>query len=138
MLWGRLQNRREVDKGERVEITLYDGGGRPVAYIAEDGENSIYLWNGHAVAYIDGDLVYGWNGHHLGFFADGVIYNRNGLRVGSIRERSPYATYAEPAKYARHASYARYAQHAPFAQPAFASHYSEQSFEEFLNGGAIS
>jgi len=27
-----------------METTLYDGKDHPVAYIADDGENSIYLW----------------------------------------------------------------------------------------------
>ena len=89
-----------------MEITIFDGRGRPVAYIADDGENSIYLWSGHAVAYIVNENVYGWNGHHLGWFIDGVIYDLHGRNVGSIQEKCPYATYAEPAKYAKNAKYA--------------------------------
>jgi len=36
-----------------------------VAYIADDRE-TIYLWDGHAVAYLYEDKVYGCNGKHLG------------------------------------------------------------------------
>ena len=85
-----------------METTLFDGRGHPGAYIADDGENSVYLWSGHAVAYVVGELVYGWNGRHLGWFVDGVVYDLQGQRVGSVRERCPYATYAEPAKYAKY------------------------------------
>jgi len=49
-----------------METTLYDGTGRPVAYIADDSDNSIYLWSGHAVAYLVDSNVYGWNGTTLG------------------------------------------------------------------------
>lgn len=84
-----------------MELTLYDGKGHPVAYIADDNENSIYLWSGHAVAYLDGENIYGWNGHHLGWFVGGVLYDLHGLRVGSIGEKCPYGLYAQPAKYAK-------------------------------------
>lgn len=112
-----------------VEITLYNRNGKPVAYIADDDENSIYLWNGHAVAYIYEDKVYGWNGKNLGWFIDGVIYDLHGLRVGFIRDKSPVSTYAEPAKYAK---YARYARYAPYAKPALSSGYSDKDLEAFL------
>ncbi len=120
-----------------METTLFDGTGHPVAYVADDGENSIYLWSGHAVGYIVGELVYGWNGHHLGFFIDGVIYDTRAQRVGSIRDKCRYATYAEPAKYAKYAKYAKHARHAPYARPALSLSYSEQSFEAFLKEGAV-
>jgi len=105
-----------------MEITIFDGRGRPVAYIVDDGENSIYLWSGHAVAYIVNENVYGWNGHHLGWFIDGVIYDLHGRNVGSIQEKCPYATYAEPAKYAKYAKYAQSTQdmpHTPVLRLAF-------------------
>ena len=120
-----------------MEITLFDKHGKPVAYIADDGENSIYLWSGHAVAYIDGENVYGWNGKHLGWFVDGIIYNIRGRRVGSIREKCPFATYAEPAKNAKYAKYAKYARYAAYAIPALSTGYSDEDFEEFLKQGAV-
>jgi hypothetical protein len=35
-----------------AEISLLDTHGNAVAYIADDGEASIYLWTGEAVAYV--------------------------------------------------------------------------------------
>src|SRR6185437_3129882 len=82
------------DENVTVKTTLFDGRGHAVAYIADDGERSIYLWSGHAVAYITDDVVYGWNGKHLGWFQDGVVYDLQGWQVGFIRERCLCATYA--------------------------------------------
>ena len=45
-----------------MEITLYERNGRPVAYIAEDPEHSIYTWDGHAVCYIMDDSVHKYIG----------------------------------------------------------------------------
>jgi len=124
-------------KEKEVEITLFDGSGHPKAYIAEDDGHSKYLWSGHAVAYMVGENIYGWNGYHLGFFIDGVVYNLNGQRVGSVRERCPYATYAEPAKYAKYAKYAKCARSAAYAQPALSQYYSDETLESFLKQGAV-
>ncbi len=57
-----------------METTLYNKTGKPVAYFAEDGE-TIYLWDGRAVAYLLGDMVFGWNGRQLGWFANGTIFD---------------------------------------------------------------
>ena len=56
-----------------MEITLYDGKGRPQAYIDLLDQNSIYLWSGHAVAYVDNEALYGWNGRHIGWYLDDVV-----------------------------------------------------------------
>lgn len=106
-----------------MEIILYNKNGEPVAYIADDGE-TIYLWNGHAVAYLYKDKVYGWNGKHLGWFVDGIIYDLRGLIVCFIRSKCPVATYAEPASIQNMPNiakykYAKYARYTPHVKPAF-------------------
>ena len=40
------------------EITLFDPDGNPVAYIAPDDKNTIYLWSGKPVAYLKGEDIY--------------------------------------------------------------------------------
>lgn len=120
-----------------MEVTLYNKNGEPVAYIADDGE-TIYLWDGRAVAYLYEDKVYGWNGKHLGWFVDGVIYDLQGRRVGFIRSKCPVATYAEPAKNAKYAKYAKYTRYAPYARPALTLGYSEMDLKDFLEEGSIS
>jgi hypothetical protein len=65
------------------EISLFDGSGQATAYIAPDEQMTIYLWGGKPVAYIDSDgnnsfSVYGFNGKHLGWFSRGVIWDHSG------------------------------------------------------------
>jgi len=120
-----------------METTLFNQHGHPVAYVAADGDNSIYLWSGHAVDYIYQMKVYGWNGQHLGWFLDGVIYNLNGYRIGSVREKCPSATYAEPAKYAKYAKYTKQARYAAYARPTLTTSYSDETLENFLKRGAV-
>ncbi|WP_423143225.1 4-fold beta flower protein [Pseudomonas chlororaphis] len=98
---------------------------------------SIYLWSGHAVAYISGENLHGWNGRHIGWFVNGVFYNRLGHRVGSIGSKCPYALYATPAKYAKYTKYAKYARCAVYVRPGLSSGYSQEPFEEFLRSGAV-
>jgi sugar/nucleoside kinase (ribokinase family) len=120
-----------------MELTLYDTTGQPLAYIADHGENSIYLWKGHAVAYIDRENLYGWNGKHLGWFVDGVLYDQKGLCVGSVRERCKRAVKAQPAKFAKFAKYAKYARRAAPARPVLSSRESGEQLETFLAGGSV-
>ena len=71
------------------EITLFDGRGRAVAYIADD--LTIYLWSGKPVAYLDGDgsdglHVYGFNGKHIGWFTRGIIRDHSGGAACAVKE----------------------------------------------------
>ena len=120
-----------------METTLFDGRGNPIAYIAGDDEHSIYLWSGHAVAYLVDENLYGWNGRHLGWFVDGVLYDLRGHRVGSVREKCPSATYSEPAKYAKYEKCSKYSREAAYARPALSLSHSDEGFEDFLNQGAV-
>jgi len=61
----------------------------------------------------------------------------SGRRIGSIREKCPYVTYAEPAKYAKHAKYAKYVPRAPYARPALSTCCSDELFEAHLRRGAV-
>lgn len=119
-----------------VEETLFDRGGRATAYIASDG-NTIYMWDGHAVAYLVDDKLYGWNGRHLGWFVNGVIYDSSGYRTGFNRSRCPVATYAAPAKYAKYARYAKYSRHAAYARPALSTGLSGTELAVLLRSGAV-
>jgi len=120
-----------------VEQTLYDSYGKPVAYIADDQWKSIYLWRGHAVAYLQDEKIYGWNGKHLGWLVDGILYDLAGRRTGFLRERCPVVVHAAPAKYAKYGKYAKYARHAAYARAARSTAISPQSLEDFLKVGAV-
>ncbi len=120
-----------------MEITLYDRQGRPQAYINVGDQNAIYLWSGHAVAYIDDEALYGWNGEHIGWYVDGVVFDLQGRRVGSIAAKCPYSCYAEPTKYAKYAQYAKYARYARYSRVAFYNSYSDEALDDFLKTGAV-
>ena len=116
-----------------MEINLFDRHGKAVAYISDDGEDSIYLWDGHAVAYIDSEIVYGWSGHHLGWFIDGIIYDTHGQRVGFVSSKCPVAAFAAPAKYAKYAKPAKYAKYAPRARASLSTAISDKPLGMFLS-----
>lgn len=64
---------------KRMEFTLYDDGGRPVAY-CDDGRH-LYAFNGSALAYLDGDSVYAFPGQHLGWWDRGWVRDHDGACV---------------------------------------------------------
>lgn len=115
-----------------METNLYDVTGRAKAYIASD-EETIYLWNGRAVAYLSNENIYGWKGKHLGWFVNGILFDLNGKRIGFASGKCPVATYAAPAKYAKYSKYAKYARYAPYARKALSTSKSDQDLEIFLN-----
>ena len=85
-----------------MEIDLYDKNGEPVAYIADDAEQSIYMWDGHAVCYIYEAKIYGWKGQHIGWYVDEIIYDLNGERVGFTKRTCPTLTSIPPIKYIKY------------------------------------
>lgn len=60
--------------------SLYDSGGRAVAYVDNDG-TSIYLFDGTAVGWIDKADVYAYSGRYLGWIQDGWVFDRAGHRA---------------------------------------------------------
>ena len=73
-----------------MEKTLFNKNGLPTAYITDDYNQDIYLWDGHAVAYIfENEHVYGINGDHLGWFVQEIVFNNYGERVGFTSSTCP-------------------------------------------------
>ncbi|HEY8027852.1 MAG TPA: hypothetical protein VIF60_25155 [Burkholderiaceae bacterium] len=118
-----------------MDGVLFDGKGRPVAYVEHEGEAMLYLWSGHVAAYVSGDLVFGWNGNHLGWYIDGVVYDLRGQRVGSTAEKCPRALQVLRVKAPKRARPPKHARHAEHKRPDFRPTYGEQDFEDFLKGG---
>jgi len=119
-----------------MEMTIYDIHRRPRIYLAEDAQNSIYTWDGHAVACLAGEHVYGWHGRHIGWFVDGILYDGKGYRVGFTAETCPEAPYLEPAKYAKHGQTQRFKPSAPPARPVLSQGNSPQDLEAFIRQDA--
>jgi hypothetical protein len=122
---------------EAVEVTLFNKNAKPVAYIGEDGE-TVYTWDGRAVAYLDGDKLFGWNGKHLGWFDNGTVFDIFGLRSGFIRSKSPVATPAEPVKPGKHGKPVKAPRQLPVSRPTLCYGYSTKNLEDLLEEGKVS
>ena len=120
-----------------MEITLYERDGRPVVYIADDAEHSIYTWNGHAVCYILNDKIYGWKGHHIGWFHQGIVYDVNGYRVGYTKQTCPSVTYVEPVKCVKYVKYVKNVRNIPYVRPVFSTAQASVSLADFVRQDAI-
>ncbi|MEG2803801.1 4-fold beta flower protein [Stenotrophomonas sp.] len=83
---------------QALQLSLYDRGGRAVAYIDTDSAMSIYLWQGQPVAYLDNQAIYGFNGRHLGWFIDGAFLDRDGHVVGVAEDVAFRSRRIEPLK----------------------------------------
>lgn len=78
-------------------MTFYNSSGKPIAYLADDGEH-IFLFNGKPVAYLYDEAVYGFNGHHLGWCENGWVRDLSGRCVFFTEE----ATGGGPVKPVKH------------------------------------
>jgi hypothetical protein len=82
-----------------MERTLFNKHGAAIAYISDDYNETIYLPDGHPVAYLYEDRhIYGINGRHLGWFVDEVIFDHNGKRIGFTERTCPVAPGSAPVK----------------------------------------
>ena len=59
-----------------MDTIFYNSKGNPIAY-SED-KQTIYLFSGEAVAYLEGELVYSFSGKHLGRFLAGWLRDNHG------------------------------------------------------------
>lgn len=76
-----------VQAQEKGEVQLFDSAGTPTAVLAlEDGE-TIYLWSGKPVAYLDGDSIVGFNGKRIGWFQHGKVYDVDGGLIGATADQ---------------------------------------------------
>jgi hypothetical protein len=117
-----------------MEITLFNKNGKPVAYIADDGE-SIYLWDGRPMAYVSEDKVFDWTGRQLGWFNNGTIFDIYGLRSGFIKSKSPIATEMEPLKPQKHLKPSKGERHSQVLKPVLCYGYSSKNLEDLLEAG---
>ena len=117
-----------------MEITIYDKKGNPCDYIAKDDDNTIYLFNGHPVAYIDGGNIYGFKGKHLGWFKRRVMYDRNGLHIGYTEMYCPSSTQVAPGKSSKKAKPVKSAKKVAPEKPDFQLGKSKTNLLDFLQG----
>jgi hypothetical protein len=119
-----------------METSLYNKNGDAVAYISDDYLNTIYLWEGHPVAYLHDDQhIYGINGRHLGWMIDEIIYTNNGERIGFTFKSCPVPTAKEttkPKKFPRGEDQSRWKAN---PLPKLTFQFSDTDFSDFLKEG---
>jgi len=126
--------------GSDDEVTLFNGRGKAVAYVAFSDELTIYLWNGKPVAYLEPDQgasgfhIYGFNGKHLGWFVDGVARDHNGDAACAVKERVGSPEYEPYKAYKEYKPYKSYKVYAPY-RPAFSRVFGNTTCSAFVAEG---
>jgi hypothetical protein len=68
------------------QITLFDSDGVARAFIDYDDDQTIFLWDGTPIAFLEKEgkeiCVIGLNGEFLGWYQQGILYDENGYMVG--------------------------------------------------------
>ena len=118
-----------------MEKALFNSEGEPIAYISDDLNRTIYLWDGHPVAYLYGYHVYGFNGRHLGWFINDIVYDSDGARIGFTSATCPIAAYKEPPKEKKYPVDKMESRYEAPPLPELSFNYSTEDFAEFLKGG---
>ena len=121
-----------------MERTLFDKNGEAVAYITSDYNETIYLWEGYAVAYLyNEEHVYGINGRHLGWFINDILFNNNGQRIGFTSNSCPVSIAKETTKIEKQMSDEIRSRWAAPPLPHLSFDFAEQDLEDFLKEGRI-
>lgn len=115
-------------------MTLFNKDGNATAYI-DDADNTIFLWDGTPVAYLDNEDIYGFNGKHLGWFEDGIIWNHNGERNGFNKNSLPVFAQFEPFKaFKQFKPFRAFKENVPF-KPFKSNSIAQMDLEKFLRFG---
>jgi len=122
-----------------METGLFNKDGVAVAYISDDYNHTIYLWEGTPVAYLyQMEHVYGTNGRHLGRFINNILYDDQGFRIGFGAKACPVPIGREPVKPKKSPPYeVRPRWNAP-PLPKLSYQVSDRDFAEFLMQGQVS
>ena len=117
-------------------LDFYDSRGRAVAYVDEDENLTIYLWDGKPIAYLDEDSVYGFNGKHLGWLKGDAIYDHDGNIVAALPEAFQSPVSAAPAKsFKQFAPFKAFKEFKPF-KPFFGMSWSDVPAKVFFLRGS--
>jgi len=125
------------------DTSLFDGNGKPVAYIDAGDDMTIYLWAGEPAAYLDGngsgqDNVYGFNGRHLGWFSHGVIWDHSGYAACAVRQRLMAAPQIEPIKGVQQVMPVKAVEQIAPVEPVLVNSFGNDPCESLLASGADS
>lgn len=121
------------------QISLFNSGGDPLAYIDYDQQATIYMWDGKPVAFIEQEgndaCVIGFNGNFLGWYENGVIYDKKGYAVGARDGAANMITKIEPMKGMQKITPIRPVTPISPLQPIWKIGWGKTSLTAFLSGG---
>jgi len=121
-----------------MEKTLFNKSGEATAYISDDYNLTIYLWEGSPVAYLSNDLhIYGINGRHLGWLIDEIIYNQQGERIGFTSVSCPVPTGKQTGKGEKRSMDQIRSKWSAPPIPKLTFRFAEQELADFLNQGQV-
>ena len=121
-----------------MDRILFDKSGEAKACIADDYNQTIYLWDGSPVAYVYHDRqVYGINGRYLGWFIEEIIYNKNGKRVGFTSASCPVPISKVTGKSEKRAMDQIRPKWSAPPTPKLAFNFAEQDLADFLKEGQV-
>lgn len=121
-----------------MEKTLFNKDGLPIAYITDDYNRDIYLWDGQAVAYVfESEHIYGINGHHLGWFVREIVYNDVGEMLGFTIITCPVNVAKEPNKNKKRPRAEIKPRWKAPAFPHLTFKIAKQDLSDFLNHGQV-
>jgi hypothetical protein len=119
-------------------MTLFNSKGEPVAYIADDYNATIYLWDGNPVGYLYGEgHVYGMNGRHLGWFVHMILFDNRGERIGFSSSTSPVPVAREPAKTKKQPMVEMRPRWSAPPFPKLSFDFSKEDLRDFLKRGQV-
>lgn len=120
-----------------MQETLYDIYGNPIAYLDSSDGNTIYLWNGVPVDYVDfNNAIYGFNGSHIGWYDQGYVRDLNGYIVGSNLQRARTLTKMAPLKSIKHLKPLKSIKEIARLKPLYKMAYSSIPLPQFLALGS--
>ena len=89
-------------KAKSQQESLFNSDGYAIAYIDYGECNTIYLYDGTPVAFVQNDgcnfCVYGFNGLFIGWLTDGIIFDRQGYPLAVKRGVAMMRLQKEPIK----------------------------------------
>jgi len=121
-----------------MEKTFFNKNGDAVAYLLDDYNNTIFLMDGHPVAYLYEETdIHGINGRHLGWLTDEIIYDHAGKRIGFTNQTCPRPIGKEPAKAERYYTDEIRPRWAAPPFPKLTPDFAARDFKMFLKEGQV-
>ena len=121
-----------------MDTTLYDKNGEAIAYVNDDFDQTIYLFDGYPVAYLFEDRhIYGLNGRHLGWLINEILFTDGGQRIGFTAITCPAPLGKKPVKHKKRAKDQPRPRWEKPVLPNMGFDLAVQTLLDFLNEGRI-